>query len=81
MYGPHGGDKPTHGPGNRATGTPVDTKVTVPQIRAAKGKTPLAMITAYDFTMARLLDEGEPTSSSSATPWAWSCKGRRPRCR
>ena len=51
MYGPdHSrGDKPTHAP---------VTKVTVPQIRAAKGKTPLAMITAYDFTMARLLDEG-----------------------
>jgi 3-methyl-2-oxobutanoate hydroxymethyltransferase len=33
-------------------------KITVPEIRARKGGTPLAMITAYDFTMARLLDEG-----------------------
>jgi 3-methyl-2-oxobutanoate hydroxymethyltransferase len=39
------------------------SKVTVPQIRGskrAKAKTPggLSMITAYDYTMARLLDEG-----------------------
>lgn len=33
-------------------------KVTVPEIRARKGGPPIAMITAYDFTMARLLDEG-----------------------
>jgi 3-methyl-2-oxobutanoate hydroxymethyltransferase len=33
-------------------------KVTVPEIRAKKGGTPFAMVTAYDFTMARLLDEG-----------------------
>jgi 3-methyl-2-oxobutanoate hydroxymethyltransferase len=32
-------------------------KVTVPEIRARKGATPIAMVTAYDFTMARLVDE------------------------
>jgi 3-methyl-2-oxobutanoate hydroxymethyltransferase len=33
-------------------------KVTVPDVRARKGTGPaLAMVTAYDFTMARLLDE------------------------
>src|SRR3954471_13900712 len=33
-------------------------KVTVPEIRARKGGSPIAMVTAYDYTMARLLDEG-----------------------
>ena len=33
-------------------------KITVPEIRARKGGQPLAMVTAYDFTMARLFDEG-----------------------
>ena len=33
-------------------------KVTVPGILASKGKRKLAMLTAYDATMARLLDEG-----------------------
>ncbi len=36
-------------------------KVTVPEIRARKvgaGARPLAMVTAYDYTMARLVDEG-----------------------
>jgi 3-methyl-2-oxobutanoate hydroxymethyltransferase len=32
-------------------------KVTVPELRARKGATPIAMVTAYDFTMARLVDE------------------------
>ena len=33
-------------------------KVTAPEVRARKGVGPsLAMVTAYDFTMARLLDE------------------------
>ncbi len=32
--------------------------MTVPAIRARKGGDPIAMVTAYDFTMARLLDEG-----------------------
>ncbi len=31
--------------------------VTVPRIRAAKGKQPLVMVTAYDATFARILDE------------------------
>jgi 3-methyl-2-oxobutanoate hydroxymethyltransferase len=47
MYGPQGG----------APRRPA-RKITVPEIRARKGGVPLAMITAYDFTMARLLDEG-----------------------
>lgn len=34
------------------------TKMTAPAIRARKGRTPLTMVTAYDFTMARLLDDG-----------------------
>jgi 3-methyl-2-oxobutanoate hydroxymethyltransferase len=33
-------------------------KVTVPELRARKGARPIAMVTAYDVTMARLLDEG-----------------------
>ncbi|MEZ4307542.1 MAG: 3-methyl-2-oxobutanoate hydroxymethyltransferase [Polyangiaceae bacterium] len=49
MYGPQaqggGSSKPA-------------AKVTVPEIRARKGGPPIAMVTAYDFTMARLLDEG-----------------------
>ncbi|MEM7156490.1 MAG: 3-methyl-2-oxobutanoate hydroxymethyltransferase [Myxococcota bacterium] len=32
-------------------------KVTVPKIRAAKGADPLVMVTAYDATFARILDE------------------------
>jgi 3-methyl-2-oxobutanoate hydroxymethyltransferase len=36
----------------------VARKVTVPEIRARKGVGPaIAMVTAYDFTMARLIDE------------------------
>jgi len=48
MYGPTG---------NPSKARPT-RKITVPEIRARKGGTPLSMITAYDFTMARLLDEG-----------------------
>jgi 3-methyl-2-oxobutanoate hydroxymethyltransferase len=34
-------------------------KITVPEVRARKGAgEPLAMVTAYDFTIARLVDEG-----------------------
>jgi 3-methyl-2-oxobutanoate hydroxymethyltransferase len=41
-----------------ARGGPVVKKVTAPDVRARKGTGPaLAMVTAYDFTMARLLDE------------------------
>jgi 3-methyl-2-oxobutanoate hydroxymethyltransferase len=50
MYGPSSRD---------GGGTPRPVrKITVPEIRARKGGAPLAMVTAYDFTMARLLDEG-----------------------
>ena len=41
MYGSHGAPK----------------KVTVPDLRARKGGEKIAMVTAYDFTMARLVDE------------------------
>ena len=34
-----------------------DKPVTVPRIRGAKGEQPLVMITAYDATFARMLDE------------------------
>src|SRR5215813_4068610 len=47
MYGPNGG-----------ASAPPTRKITVPEIRARKGVRPIAMVTAYDFTMARLLDEG-----------------------
>jgi 3-methyl-2-oxobutanoate hydroxymethyltransferase len=52
MYGPHGGGG---GSGRSASAL---RKVTVPDLRARKGGMPIAMVTAYDFTMARLLDEG-----------------------
>lgn len=54
MYGPHGngGGQPNRPTANRSP------KITVPEIRTRKGREPLAMVTAYDFTMARLLDEG-----------------------
>jgi 3-methyl-2-oxobutanoate hydroxymethyltransferase len=32
-------------------------KITVPELRARKGASPIAMVTAYDYTMARLVDE------------------------
>ena len=57
MYGSNGGGQPD----GRSTngGIPAaPKKVTVPDVRARKGGVPLAMVTAYDFTMARLLDEG-----------------------
>ena len=50
MYGPNGAP-----PASRARPA---RKITAPEIRARKGATPISMITAYDFTMARLLDEG-----------------------
>jgi 3-methyl-2-oxobutanoate hydroxymethyltransferase len=41
----------------RGTASPTK-KVTVPELRARKGTGPsIAMVTAYDFTMARLMDE------------------------
>jgi 3-methyl-2-oxobutanoate hydroxymethyltransferase len=46
MYGPKGGDAPAR-------------KVTVPELRARKeAGPPIAMVTAYDYTMGLLLDEG-----------------------
>jgi len=42
-------------PMGRSTAAPK--KVTAPDVRARKGGPALAMVTAYDFTMARLLDE------------------------
>lgn len=57
MYGPKSNSgQPPSGPTGRVPKT--TSKLTVPEIRARKGGPPLAMITAYDFTMARLLDEG-----------------------
>jgi 3-methyl-2-oxobutanoate hydroxymethyltransferase len=38
-------------------GDSAPKKVTVPDVRARKGGPALSMVTAYDFTMARLLDE------------------------
>src|SRR5690242_14349025 len=56
MYGPQGG---APGGGQGPAVARRAPKVTVPAIRAKKGSgEPLAMITAYDYTMARLLDEG-----------------------
>src|SRR5436305_12238598 len=47
-----------YGPAASSPSAPV-RKVTVPDIRARKeAGPPLAMVTAYDFTMATLLDEG-----------------------
>src|SRR6185436_11053279 len=48
-----------YGPQGQSGGIPkTAAKVTVPEIRARKGGPPITMITAYDYTMARLLDEG-----------------------
>jgi 3-methyl-2-oxobutanoate hydroxymethyltransferase len=45
---------PTNGMGAAATGA---RPMTVPEFRAAKGRgTPLTVLTAYDYTLARLLD-------------------------
>lgn len=42
---------------SRATPTPAPCKrLTIPAIRAAKGKTPLVMLTAYTVRMAQLMD-------------------------
>jgi 3-methyl-2-oxobutanoate hydroxymethyltransferase len=47
-----------YGPKDGAAANAARPKLTVPEIRARKGREPLAMVTAYDYTMARLLDEG-----------------------
>lgn len=42
------------------TGAPVRRKITVPELRARKvahGAAPIVMVTAYDFTMAKLMDD------------------------
>lgn len=44
--------------GNGQGSTESFRKVTVPELRNRKGVRPIAMVTAYDVTMARLLDEG-----------------------
>jgi 3-methyl-2-oxobutanoate hydroxymethyltransferase len=43
--------------GDGTQGTARRKKVTAPALRAKKGKTPISMVTAYDYTMARLFDE------------------------
>ncbi len=61
MYGPSDGEKRGGQPDGRSTdrgGPAAVKKVTVPEVRSRKGGVPIAMVTAYDFTMARLLDEG-----------------------
>src|SRR5262245_42349138 len=53
MYGsPGAGHRPGSSPGNR--------KITVPELGGRKGggAAAICMVTAYDFTMARLVDEG-----------------------
>jgi 3-methyl-2-oxobutanoate hydroxymethyltransferase len=54
MYG-QGNGAPSNG---APSGKRPARKITVPEIRARKGGPPLTMVTAYDFTMARLFDEG-----------------------
>ena len=64
-------------------GVPVaqTKKVTVPELRARKhGGPPLAMVTAYDFTMARLVDEAGVDSFSWAIRWVWWCRACRTPC-
>ncbi len=53
MYGNSAG-----GGGTDSTARPTRKKMTAPAIRARKGGEPLTMVTAYDYTMARLLDAG-----------------------
>ena len=43
--------------GSQGSGASAVTKVTVPDLRARKGGEKIAMVTAYDYTMARLVDE------------------------
>lgn len=70
MYGPssigNGNGDGSSGSGNRPAGTKPLRKVTVPELRARKAHGQLgdvgeqgriAMVTAYDYTMARLADE------------------------
>jgi len=48
---PYGQPRPTDA-------SPTRKKMTVPKVRARKGGEPLVMVTAYDATFARMLDEG-----------------------
>ncbi len=50
MYASKGG-------GGTPVGKAARRKMTAPALRARKGGEPIAMLTAYDYTMARLLDE------------------------
>jgi 3-methyl-2-oxobutanoate hydroxymethyltransferase len=45
------------GGGTQGQGTARRKKVTAPALRAQKGGQPITMVTAYDYTMARLLDD------------------------
>lgn len=47
-----------YGQARPADSNPARKRVTVPTVRARKGKEPLVMVTAYDATFARMLDEG-----------------------
>lgn len=47
-----------YGAGDPRSAPAARTKVTVPAMRARKGERPLTVVTAYDYTIARLLDEG-----------------------
>src|SRR5437867_10345829 len=47
--------------GNGSSGASLRRKITAPDLRARKvsaGAPAIVMVTAYDFTMARLMDEG-----------------------
>ena len=60
---------------------PERKPMTVPKIRGRKGGDPLVMITAYDATFARMLDEAGADMLWWATRWAWWSRGKTPRCR
>lgn len=47
-----------YGQARPADSNPARKKMTVPKVRARKGKERLVMVTAYDATFARMLDEG-----------------------
>lgn len=58
---PYGQPRPAAPPATGADGTsptPARKRMTVPKVRGRKGKEPLVMVTAYDATFARMLDEG-----------------------
>jgi len=54
--------------------TPPARPVTVPTIRARKGKTPIVALTAYDFPTAQELDDLVDLILVGV-PWAWSFTG------